>query len=1032
MRLGSYVICVVAWFAVIPLQASATPKAPRKPPAAKTPATKTPATKTPATKTPAAKTPPGAAKTPTPAQQAELAALDKEMYAHQAKQAYIPAAKVARKVYELQRKISGEDALDTQRRKQTLASMLNVSGDYVEANKLYKELLRTAEQQHGVDSREAMYALMPMVGPLWQQNRLDELEAFYQRMLTMTKKLDGEQSQAYATQLTMYATVLNQRNEYSSAQRIYEQVLKLSESLAPSKDDSSLLGPIQSLAALYWQTNQKPKAIALYDRAIAISTNDPKSTVMIKASTLWSVASMYHYGGRDDLAGPLTKRVIEMYTKEIARLEKDAPDDYQIPAMLGQLGFQYRQQNDLVNADLTLTRAVAIGVKKQGFSGWESTLAEVKRAQGKPKEALALLEAAQAALTKLSPQSATVYNTLIADVLRELGEFARAETLLTAYRANLEKTFGKKHPIYGMVLLSTAYVYMGSGKLDKAEQLLTEGLEIAEKDLTLMLKTGTEADHAVYFQKNGYQLDTAINFHYQYAPKSASAGRLGLTTLLRRKGRVLDAAAASLATIRSKLSADDKQLLDDLASARAKLSKLTVAGPSATGDADYAKEVTVLEDQISKLELAVGKKSAAYRVVSQPIELPAIQKVIPKDARLVEVVNFQPGDPKQAFKLNPILPPRRYAAYVLGAKGDPVLVDLGPAAAIDLAVEKFRKAVSDPDNDRAGELGHALYELTMSKVIPALGGSTNILIAPDGTLNVVPFSALVDDKKEFLIKRFTFTYLTSGRDLLRLNVKTKAQGGGVIFADPSFDATGAAAPGGAPGGTRGRRSADLASLSWQPLPGTGQEADAVMKTMKGLQVYRGVQATESTVKAVHGPKILHLATHGFFLTDDAPPAAANGDASRAAAPAPGATETYENPLLRSGVVFAGANKLSSGDEDGILTAMEASGLDLWGTKLVVLSACETGVGKVTNGEGVYGLRRALVIAGAESLVMTLWQVDDLATKDLMAGYYTRLQAGKSRSSALRDVQLEIGARDKYAHPYYWASFLPAGANSPIQ
>jgi CHAT domain-containing protein len=195
--------------------------------------------------------------------------------------------------------------------------------------------------------------------------------------------------------------------------------------------------------------------------------------------------------------------------------------------------------------------------------------------------------------------------------------------------------------------------------------------------------------------------------------------------------------------------------------------------------------------------------------------------------------------------------------------------------------------------------------------------------------------------------------------------------------------------------------------------------------MAGLTVYRGAQATETTVKSLHGPKILHLATHGFFL-DDEPATAADPSGS------PAMAESHENPLLRSGLAFAGANKLSSGDDDGILTAMEASGLDLWGTKLVVLSACETGAGKVTNGEGVYGLRRALVIAGAESLVMTLWQVDDQATKDLMIGYYKRLVAGKGRSAALRDIQLEISARTKYAHPYYWASFLPAGDSSPIR
>ncbi len=1017
MRLASCVIWILVWFAAV------ADAAPNKP-----------APKQPAAKQPASPAAPSAAK-PTPAQQAELTKLEQELTGHQMKQAYFPAVKVARKLLELQRKVSGEAALETQRRKQMLASMLSASGDLLEANKLYKELLKTAEQTHGVDSREAMYALMPLVGPLWQQNRMDELEPIYLRMLAMAKQLDGEQSQSYASQLMMYATVLNARNEYSSAQRVYEQTLKIYEAIAKTPYDVALVGPLQALANVYWQTNQRPKAIVLYDRILAIGAKDPSQPVMLRASTLWSVAAAYHYGGRPDLAAPLTKRIVDMYLQEVARLEASAPDDPQLPALLGVLGMQYRQMNDLANADKVLTRAVALGVKRQGFSGYESTLAEVKRAQGKPKEALVLLEQAQAALTKMSPTSATVYHTMIADVLRELGDFKRAELMLTAYRAGLEKTFGKKHPVYGMVLLNTAYVYMSSGKLAQAEQLLTEGLEFAERDLALVLKTGTESDHAIYFSRNTYQLDTAINFHAKHAAKSPGAAKLGLTTLLRRKGRVLDAAAASLATIRAKLSADDKKLLDELASARAKLSKLTVAGPSATGDADFAKEVAALEDQIQKLELAVGKKSVAYRVVSQKIELAAVQKMIPADARLVEIVNYQPGDPGQTFKPNPVLQPRRYAAYVLASKGDPVLVDLGVASVIDEMVGKFRKAVADPDNDRAAELGNGLYALTMAKIVPALGTSTNVLIAPDGTLNVVPFSALVDDKQQFLIKRFTFTYLTSGRDLLRLTARTKAQGGGVIFADPSFDATGAAPPPpapGAPAGTRGRRSADLASLSWQPLPGTGQEADEVMKTMKGWQVFRGDKATESTLKEVRGPQILHLATHGFFLTDEPPTAPPAGEVRAPSPAAPSASQSFENPLLRSGLVLAGANKLSSGDEDGILTAMEASGLDLWGTKLVVLSACETGVGKVTNGEGVYGLRRALVIAGAESLVMSLWQVDDLATKDLMAGYYTRLKAGRGRSSALRDIQLEISAQPKYAHPFYWASFLPAGANSPLQ
>lgn len=712
-------------------------------------------------------------------------------------------------------------------------------------------------------------------------------------------------------------------------------------------------------------------------------------------------------------------------------MEKANPDDPMLPGVVGQLGFAYRQANDLPNAEKWVEKAIAIQKKKGGYSGWGASLAEIKRAQGKLPQALQLYEEAAKELAAIAPQSANAYNGTIADVLREMGDYKRAEAILVKQMPEIEKQWGKNHPMFGYTQLALAKVYMGAKKTKQAEEALTTSLELAERDLANVLKTGTEADHSVYFARNSYQLDTAINFELLYAPTSASAARLGLTTLLRRKGRTLDAAAASLSTIRAKLSPDDKKLLDDLAAARAQLAKLTVAGPTATGAESYAKEVAALEDSVQKLELAVGKKSAAYRAATQAITLAAVQKEIPTKAKLVEIVNYQPYDPNSPYEINPKLKARHYAAFVVGAKGDPKLIELGEATAIDTAIEKFRKSVADPNDKQVTVLGRALFDLTMAKIVPALGGATEILLAPDGALNVVPFSALVDAKGDFLVKNYTFTYLTSGRDLMRLAVRTKAQGGGVMFADPSFDATQKAPAKAGDAQTRGRRSSDLASLMWPPLPGTGKEADEVEKKMK-LKVYRKDQATETTLKQVHGPRVLHLATHGFFLPDEPPPVAKEGEArAMVGVPQAANTPTQENPLLRSGLALAGANKLESGPDDGILTAMEATGLDLWGTKLVVLSACETGVGKVTNGDGVYGLRRALVIAGAESLVMSLWQVDDEATKELMVGYYARLGANKPRSSALRETQLEIAARKGYAHPFYWASFVPAGANEPL-
>ena len=208
-------------------------------------------------------------------------------------------------------------------------------------------------------------------------------------------------------------------------------------------------------------------------------------------------------------------------------------------------------------------------------------------------------------MARISPLNANVYDTTIADLLREMGEVARAEKLIEEQRQAVLKRYGAHHPIYGSVLLGASRIYAAAGKIAEAEHALTEALDLAEKELSLVLRAGTESDHAVYFARNGYQLDTAINFQVNYAPHSPSAARLGMTTLLRRKGRVLDAAAAALATIRAKLSPEDKTLLDELASTRAELAKLTVAGPAATGqgDGDYAKAIAALEDKLQKIEL---------------------------------------------------------------------------------------------------------------------------------------------------------------------------------------------------------------------------------------------------------------------------------------------------------------------------------------------------------------------------------------------------------------------------------------------
>ena len=252
----------------------------------------------------------------------------------------------------------------------------------------------------------------------------------------------------------------------------------------------------------------------------------------------------------------------------------------------------------------------------------------------------------------------------------------------------------------------------------------------------------------------------------------------------------------------------------------------------------------------------------------------------------------------------------------------------------------------------------------------------------------------------------------------------------MVIANPAFGETSTEVPGSRADrniGSNRRRSVTntkrLTDTYFAPLSGTEAEGRSIVEIFPKAKLISGAGATETVVKNVASPEILHIATHGFFLED---PDSVPGNRSVSFTLAAGTALMRDNPLLRSGLAFAGANRKTRDKDDGILTALEASGLNLWGTKLVVLSACDTGLGEIRNREGVYGLRRSFSIAGAESLVMSLWPVSDRVTKELMTGYYANLKKGLGRGEALRQVLLSMIKRPTRKHPFYWASFIHSG------
>ncbi len=302
----------------------------------------------------------------------------------------------------------------------------------------------------------------------------------------------------------------------------------------------------------------------------------------------------------------------------------------------------------------------------------------------------------------------------------------------------------------------------------------------------------------------------------------------------------------------------------------------------------------------------------------------------------------------------------------------------------------------------------------IEKVLP--GGVTTIAVSPDGELNFVSFATLVGTEDKFLAEQYSFRYLASGRDLLR-DTKSGGDAATVIFANPDFEGN-IPNPSSTSVGIdavtlRSMEIRDLQTLSLHPLPGTAAEAAAVETLAKSsnrkVEVFLGSDATEGELRQVNSPYILHLATHGFFLPETE--IGKEADPLHLFNPVP--PRMLLNPMHRSGLALAGAQKTfrawSRGDippteNDGILTAEEVGGLKLDGTWLVVLSACDTGSGEARAGEGVMGLRRGFIQAGAQNLLMTLWPIGDKTTVQIMVDFYEAAEKSKNAPQALADVQ----------------------------
>jgi len=927
--------------------------------------------------------------------------------------------------------------------------------EYDEAVRTIKNLLSEGKNLEDIGSATYYFSLLAEVCVFIGDYTTAEF--LYTRNLAIREKQEGTKNLRVVGNLDDLASLYKTTGDYEKAESFLLRIVSIKkESLRernPDITESDIADSLDDLASVYVLKGLNKEAENLYTEALTLRK---KSIVTIShlskddisfqydnyIASLENLISLFGSEGKYAKAVSLCKEAITS-SKTIF-----GADSEEVSQLRDKLGRVYVSNGDYANAEILFKQ----NLETLGVTGLNNLagIYQLRRNYGKAEQ---MYQRALSILKDEAQNYATLLTNL-AGLYYEKKEYSKAESYyaqaLDSYNRRKEESIKKRKELNVSAIIS-----LEKGNAVQAINYQNRCNDAVDFDLARNLYSGSERHKLAYQNQTASYLDFTLSLHTHYAPNNLKAREMAMKVLFQRKGRTLDVMTETLAALRRRALPEDQKMLDQLSTLRSRLSTITLKGAGKERTENYKASIKALESEIETLESELSNRNAEFRLQTAPITIASVQAAIPTNAALIEFASFRSYDAKTHLYGS-----RRYAAYALTNTSEPVWADLGEAAQIESLVSRFRKLLRDKSSDTDKSLkpvARQLDELIMRPVRSLVGGVRRLFISPDGMLNLIPFAALVNEHNRYLVEDYSLSYLTSGRDLLRLKAHNPNKQSAIIIADPDFDKTIADDKNTANGDNRiAQRVANesnldriaqkvndvpgpkLAGIQFRPLNrlvASANEANEIEATLPSATLLKQREATETALKQVSSPSILHIATHGFFLVDEDETQKekvlndkrllirVGSDGKNDDLPA---GVKLENPLLKSGLFFAGANTGKSGDDDGVLTALEASGVDLYGTKLVVLSACDTGVGEVKNGEGVYGLRRAFLLSGSETQVMSLWSVSDQGTSELMIDYYKRLNAGEGRSEALRNVQLQMLRNPKRRHPFYWASFIQSG------
>ncbi len=897
----------------------------------------------------------------------------------------------------VQEKTIGANHPETGETINRLAVLYLNMGRLSEAEILQKRVLQIYEEGLGGDHPSVGASLNNLASIYYRLGRYAEAVTLFERAAHIEEKIFGPDHYHVATDWNNQATALTAMGRYAEAEPLYLRVLKIREkNPAPQELGYAL----NNLGKHYSETGRYAEAEPLFKKAAQVweEGHGPESPMV--AVALGNLAHLYQVTGRYAEAEPLLQKAVTIHDKAFG------PEHPEVAIDLNGLGNLYRVTNRNSKAEQALRKALTIWEKSTGV--------------------------------ETSKMASTQKN--LANLYRATGKTVEAELLLLQALEIREKTLGGDHPQVASVLVDLASLNAGMGKHTEAYGLFLEGNNIHARTRESVFTLLSERQKLTFVQSQTPAVHTFLAHTAQFMTNDSNAVEASFSSWLYWKGAVQEAEGRYLTALIHSEDPEIQKKWEALQTVRRQTARMWIAGPGKMKLDLYRnilmeqeRKKELLEAELSRLSQGYALEQRVGRADPQRIAALLPQGGVYLDYARIDFYEHLTDQRTDAH----------YLVFVL--TGGPAykvhLLDLGLAEKTDSLITAYREQIrqtvekGQPGRQQTRQMrkyGRELYEILVQPISLFLNGSKHLLVSPDGLLHMIPWEVLVTHQGDYLLEKYQITYLASGKDIVKWDQQLSGNDQAIVMADPDFDfslqkRTGILNMTGTEvDPLRGSAISQLKDLRFSGLPESREEAKKIASVLENqmqipVHLYLDQKASEEALLSLKSPRVLHLATHGYFLEEETSDGAMPLDLTEQGIP----DAAWEHPSLRSGIALAGANQsLKEGGDEGLVNAIKIESMNLHGTELVVLSACDTGMGNIHNGEGVFGFKRSFVLAGAQTLILSLWKIPDQTTRQLMTNFYTYWTSGLSKSESLRRARLEI--RKSYDHPFYWAAFQLVG------